>query len=148
MLLKCGVGGRLLIVPWTARRPNQSILKEINPESIFIGRTDAQDEAPIVWPSDVKSWLTGKDPDAGKDRSQEEKGATKDEMAWWHHQLNGHESEQTPGARERQGSLAQCSPWGQTWLTDWTTNNNSRKNRKKWVYLILPRLKSLRWPYF
>ena len=55
MLLKCGAGGRLLIVPWTARRPNQSILKEINPESIFIGRTDAEDEAPIVWPSDVKS---------------------------------------------------------------------------------------------
>ena len=147
MLLNCGAGGRLFRVPWTARRPNQSILKEINPEWIFIGRTDAEDEATIVWPSDVKDWLIGKDPNTGKDWGQEEKGATKDEMAWWHHQLNGHESEQTPGDSEGQGSLTQCSPKGQTWLTNWTTNN-SKKNRKKWVYLILPRLKSLRWPYF
>ena len=148
MLLNCDVGGRLFRVPWTARRPNQSILKEINPEWIFIGRTDAEDEATLVWPPDVKNWITGKDPEAGKDWGQEEKGATKDEMAQWHHQLNGHESEQTSGDSEGQGSLAPCSPWGQTWLTDWTTNKSSRKNRKKWVYLILPRLKSLRWPYF
>ena len=74
--------------------------KEIKPVNlkgnqswIFIGRTDAEAEAPILWPPDVKNWLTGKDPDAGKDWSQEEKGTTEDEMVGWHHQLNGHESE-------------------------------------------------------
>ena len=66
-------------VPWTAKRSNQSILREF----IFIGRTDA--EAPIFWPPDVKSCLIEKDPDAGKDRRQEEKGTTEDEMVGWHH---------------------------------------------------------------
>ena len=60
---------------------------------IFIGRTDAEAETPVLWPPDVKSWLIGKDPNAGKDWRQEEKGATKDEMFGWHHQLNGHEFE-------------------------------------------------------
>ena len=88
---------RLLRVPWTARRYNQAILKEISPEYsledqswIFIGRTDAESETPILGPPDVKNWLIGKDPDAGKDWRQE-KGTTEDEMAGWHHQLNGHE---------------------------------------------------------
>ena len=82
---------RLLRVPWTARRSNQSILKEISPG--FIGRTDAEAETPILWPCHAKSWLTGKDPDAGRDWGQEEKGTTEDEMAGWHHRLNGHEFE-------------------------------------------------------
>ena len=73
-------------VPWTARRSNQSILKEIN--SIFMGRTDAEAEAPIIWPPDAKSRLIGKDPDAGKEQGQEEKRATGDEMVGWHHRLN------------------------------------------------------------
>ena len=73
---------------------------------MFTGRTDAEVEAPILWPPDAKSQLIGKDPDAGKDRAQEEKGVTKDEMVGWHHRLNGHESEQIPGDSERQGSLA------------------------------------------
>ena len=77
---------------------------------IFIGSTDA--EAPILWPSDVKSQLTGKDPDAGKDWGQEEEGVTNDEMVGWHHRLNGYEFEQTPGDSEGQGSLAWCSSWG------------------------------------
>ena len=64
---------------------------------MFIGRTDAEVEAPLLWPPDVKSWFTGKDSDAGEDWGQEEKWATKDEMVGWHHQLNGHEFEQTPG---------------------------------------------------
>ena len=72
-------------VPWIARRSNQSILKEINPEYSFIGRTDGEAEGPILCPSDVKSKLTGKDPHAGKDWRQEEKGATEDEMVGWHH---------------------------------------------------------------
>ena len=67
---------------------------------------------PILWPPDVKSQLTGKDPDARKDWGQEEKGMTQDEMVGWHHQLNGHKSEQTPGDSEGQGSLVCCSSWG------------------------------------
>ena len=64
---------------------------------IFIGRIDAEAETPILWPPDAKDWLTGKDPDAGKDRTWEEKGMTEDEMVGWHHWLNGHEFEWTPG---------------------------------------------------
>ena len=95
---------RLLRVPWTARS-NQSILKEI-----FIERTDAK--APVLWPPDVKSQLIGKDPNAGKDWKEEEKGVTENEMIGWHHQLSGHEFEQTPRDGEGQESLVCCSPWG------------------------------------
>ena len=112
---------RLLRVPWTARRSNQSILKEISPEYSLEG--DAEAETPILWPPDVKSWLIWKDPDAGKDWRQEEKGMREDEMVGWHHWLNGHEFAQTLGDSEGQGSLACCSPWGQksqTWLSHWT----------------------------
>ena len=82
--------------------------KENNPR-IFIGSTDA--ETPILCSSGAKSWLIGKDPDAGKDWKQKDKGAAEDEMVIKDHQLNGHESEQTPGDSEKQGSLACCSPW-------------------------------------
>ena len=78
---------RLLRVPWTASRSNRSILKVW----IFIRRTGAEAKAPILWPPDGKKWLTGKDPDAGKDWGQEEKGTTEDKMVGWHHWLNGHE---------------------------------------------------------
>ena len=77
---------------------------------MFTGRTDA--EASMIWPPDVKSQLTGKDPDSGKDWGQEEKGKTEEEMVGWYHWLNGHELEQTPGDSEGQGSLACGSPWG------------------------------------
>ena len=101
---------RHLRVPWTARRSNHSILKEANPEYSLEGlMTEA--EAPILWPLDVKNWLIGKDPDAGKDWGQE-KRVTEDEITGWHHQLNGHKSEQTPGDSEGQGSLVCCSSWG------------------------------------
>ena len=79
---------------------------------VFIGRTDAEAEAPILWPPDVKSWLIGKDSDAGKNWGQEENGVTEDEMIGWHHWLNGHESEQTLGGKKGHGNLACCSPWG------------------------------------
>ena len=79
---------RLLRVPWTARRYNQSIVREV-----FIGRIDAEAETPVLWPPHAKSWLIGKDPDAGNDWRWEEKGMTEDEMAGWHHQLDGHEFE-------------------------------------------------------
>ena len=79
---------------------------------IFIGRTDAEAETPILWPPRAKNWLTGKDPDVGKDWRQEEKGMTEDEMVGWHHRLDGHEFEQVPGVGDGQGSLVCCSPWG------------------------------------
>ena len=94
-----------------------------NQSWILIGRTDAEAETPILRPPDVKNWLTGKDPDAGKDWRQEEKGTTEDEMVGWHHQLEGHEFEQAPGVDDGQGSLACCCPWvakNQTRLSDWT----------------------------
>ena len=91
-------------------------IQPVNPKGnqswIFIGRTDAEAETPILWPCNANYWLTGKDPDAGKDWRQEEKGTTEDEMVVWHHQLNGHEFEQVPGVDDGQGSLTHCSPWG------------------------------------
>ena len=91
-------------------------IKLVNPKEnqpwIFIGRTDAEVESPILWSPDVKSQLFGKDPDTGEDWGQEEKGATEDEMLEWHHWLNEHAFEQTLGNSEGQGSLVCCSPWG------------------------------------
>ena len=83
-----------------------------NQSWIYFGRTDAEAEAPIFWPPDVKNWLIGKDPDAWKDWMWEEKGTTEDEMVRWHHGLNGHEFEQAPRVGDGQRSLACCSPWG------------------------------------
>ena len=83
-----------------------------NQSWIFIGRTDVEAETPVLWPPDVKNWLTGKDPDAGKDWRQEEKGTTEDEMVGWHHWLNRHEFEQAPGVGDGQGSQECCGPWG------------------------------------
>ena len=98
-----------------------------NKSWIFTGKTDVEAEAPILWPPDVKSWLTGKDPDAGKDWEQEEKGATEDGMVGWHHQHNRHVFEQIPGDSEGQVSLACCSPWGRHKELDitWRLNNNN-----------------------
>ena len=79
---------------------------------MFIGRTDDEPEIPILWPPDVKNQLIGKDPDAGKDLRQEEKGTTEDEMAGWHHRLDGRQFEQALGVGDGQGRLACCSPWG------------------------------------
>ena len=102
---------RLLKAPWTGRRSNQSILKEISSEYILEGLM-LWLKLPILWLPDAKSWLTGKDPDAGKDWRQEEKGMTEDEMVGWHHWLNGHEFEQAVEDGEGQRSLVCCSPWG------------------------------------
>ena len=90
---------------------------------VFIGRTDAKAETPILWPPDSKSWLIGKDPDAGKDWGQEEKGPREDEMVGWYPCLKGHGFVWTPGVRDGQGGLACCSSWiakSWTWLRDWT----------------------------
>ena len=100
----------------------------VNPKGnqswIFIGRTDAEAEAPILWPPDAKNWLIGKDPIAGKDWRWEEKGTTEDEMVGRHHWRNGHECEQAPGVGDGQGSLACCSPWGHEAGHDWATELN------------------------
>ena len=102
-------------------------IKPVNPKGnwslIFIGRTDAEAEAPILWPSDVKSWLIWKDPDAGKDWRQEEKGTIEEQMVWWHHQLDGCEFEQALGDGQEQGKLEFCSSWGSqrvghSWVTE------------------------------
>ena len=106
------------------------VIKPFNPKGneslIFIGGTDAEAETPILQPPDVKNWLTVKDPDAGKDWRQEEKGKTVDEMVGWHHRFNGHKFEQALGVGEGQGSLACCNPWGckesdMTELPNWLT---------------------------
>ena len=116
---------RLLRVPWTARRSNQSILKEISPEYTLEGlmlKLKLQHfKTSIFWPPDVKTWLIGKDPDAGKDGRREEKGMTEDEMVGWHHRLDEHEFEQAPGIGDGQGGLACCSPWGckELEVTEW-----------------------------
>ena len=102
---------------------------------IFIGRTDAEAQTPILWPPDEKSWLIWKDPDAGKELRQEEKGTTEDETVGWHHRLNGHEFEQAPGVGDGQGSLACCRPWGRKesdtteWLNwNWTLCSGDKRS--------------------
>ena len=90
----------------------QPIHAEGNQSWIFIGRTDAEAETPILWPPGVKNWLLGKDPDAGKDWRQEEKGMIEDEMFEWQHGPNGHEFEQALGVGDGQGGLECCSWWG------------------------------------
>ena len=101
-------------------------IKPVNPKGnqswIFNGRTDAEAETPVLWSSDVKSWLIWKDPDTGKDWKWEEKGTTENEMVGWHHRLDGHEFEQVLGVGDGQGGLACCSPWVQkeSDMTEWT----------------------------
>ena len=111
---------------------------------VFIGRTDVEAETPILWPPDAKSWLIWEDPDAGRDWGQEEKGTTEDEMAGWHHQLDGHEFGWTPGVGNGQGGLACCGSWGRkesdtTERLNWTELNSLWVN---WVIFlhILPEL--------
>ena len=101
-------------IQWVHPKENQSW--------IFIGRTDADAETPKLWPRDMKNWLIWKDPNAGKDWRQEEKGMIENEMVGWHHWLNGREFEQALGVGDGQESLACCSPWvtkSRTWLSNW-----------------------------
>ena len=108
-----------------------------NQSWIFIGRTDDEAEASILQPPDAKSWLIGKDPDAGKDWGQEEKGTTEDEMVGWHHWLNGHEFNQSLGNGEGQGvhSIVHGATKSQTWLSDWTTKMWLKPRYGFWIYL-------------
>ena len=88
---------------------------------LFTGRTDPETETPILWLPHAKSWLIWKDPDAGRDCGQEEKGTTEDEIAWWHHQLDRHEFGWALGVGDGQGGVACCSPWGhkESQTTEW-----------------------------
>ena len=110
MLLNCGVGED----SWESL--NFKEIQPVHPKGdqswVFIGRTDAEAETPILWPHDVKSWLIGKDPDSGKDWGQEQNAMTEDEMVGWHHRLNGHEFGWTLGVGDVQGGLAFCGSWG------------------------------------
>ena len=92
--------------------------------AVLGGRNDAKAETPILWPPHEKSWLIGKDPDAGRDWRQEKKGTVEDEMAGWHHQLNGHEFGWTPGIADGQGGLACCDSWGCRVRHDWASELN------------------------
>ena len=120
MLLDCGVG-KDFDSPLDCKEI-QPVQSNGNKSWISFGRTDA--EAPILLPSDVKNWLTAKDPDVGKDWRREEKGMTVDEMVGWHHPLYGHEFEKAPGVGDGQGSLACCSPWGHKESSDMTEQLN------------------------
>jgi len=90
----------------------QQVHSKGNQSWVFIGRTDVETETPVLWPPDVKSWLIAKDPDAGKDWGQEEKGKTEDELVGWHHRLDGHGFGWTPGVGDGPGGLAYCGSWG------------------------------------
>ena len=108
---------------------------------VFFGRNDAKAETPVLWPPYVKSWLIGKDSDAGRDWGQEEKGTTEDEMAGWHHWLDGRESEWTLGIGDGQGGLACCDSWGHkesdtTEQLNWMELNFLCYKRKPWIYGI------------
>ena len=131
-------------------------IKPVNPKGnqswIFIGRTHAEAETPILWSLDAKNWLTGEDPDAWKDWRWEEKGTTEDEMVGWHPRLNGHEFEQAVGVGDGQGGLACCSPWGckESDTTEWTELDwnlqNMIRNFKNFKPLLIIIANILGWP--
>ena len=132
MLLNCGVaedswGSLGLQGDPTSPSQRKSVLN-------IHWRTDAAAETPIVWSPEAKTWLTGKDPNAGQDWRREEKGTTEDEMVGWHHQLDGHESEQALGVGDGQGSLVCCSPWGrkESDMTEWL-NRTEFTNVECWI---------------
>ena len=121
MLLNCGVGEN----SWESLglQGDPTVHPKEDQSWVFTGRTDVEAETPILWLPDAKSWLIWKDPDAGKDWGQEEKGTTEDERVGWHQWLSGHEFGWTPGVDDRQGSLACYGSWGRksrTRLSDWT----------------------------
>ena len=114
---------RLLRVPWTARRSNQSIVKEISP-GYWLEGLMLKAEIPKLWPPDAKNWLIGKFPGAGKDWRQEEKGMTENEIVGWYHWVDGHEFEQAAAVGDGQGGLAYCSPQGCRVGHDWANELN------------------------
>ena len=126
-------------VPWTARRSNQSILKEISPGCSLEGLM-LKLKLQYFGPPHAKSWLIGKDPDAGRDWGQEEKGTTEDEMAGWHHRLNGHEFEWTTGAGDGQGGLVCCDSSGH--------KESDTTEQLNWTELILIQMENILLKFF
>ena len=132
----------------------QPVHSKGNQSWVFIGRTDAKAKTPILRPPHVKSWLIGKDSDAGRDWGQEEKGTTEDEMAGWHHRLDGHEFEWTPGVDDGQGGLACCDSWDHKELdtTEWLNWTELNWNPQLWsfsiVFFYLPRTFAFPYIYF
>ena len=125
MLLNCGVGED----SWESLglQGDLTVHSKGYQPWVFFGRNDAKAETLVLWPPHAKSWLIGKDSDAGRDWGQEEKGTTKDEMAGWHHQLDGHEFEWTLGVSDGQGGLVCCGSWG--------CNESDMTERLKWTEL-------------
>ena len=115
----------------------QSVHPKGNQPRDFFGRNDAEAETPVLWPPHAKSWLIGKDSDAGRDCGQEEKGTTEDEMAGWHHWLDGHEFEWTLGVGDGQGGLACCDSWGhkESDTTEWLNGTDTRSSVLCLVFL-------------
>jgi len=144
-VLNCGVGED----SWESLgcKEIQPVRPKGDQSWVFIGRTDAEAETPILWPPDAKSWLIGKDPDAGRDWGQEEKGATEDEMAGWHHWLDGHEFEWTPGVGDGQGGLVCWDSWGlkESGTTEWL-NWTELKEANNFILMLRERNES--WTYF
>ena len=126
----------------------QPVHSEGDQSWVFFGKNDAKAETPVLWPPDGKNWLIGKDPDAGKDWGQEEKGVTQDEMVGWHHQIHGHKFEQALRNVDGQGSLACCSLWGHKesdmteWL-NWKYWKKKQMSKKPWQLRILYRAKQI-----
>ena len=117
---------------------------------VFIGRTDAKAETPILWPPHAKSWLIGKDSDAGRGWGQEEKGTTEDEMAGWHHRLDGHEFEWTLGVGDGQGGLACCDSWGrkESDTTEWLNWTELKFEVKNYITSLLTYKVFLNFPLY
>ena len=112
----------------------QPVRPKGNQSWILIGKTDAEAEAPILWPPDGKIWLIGKDPDSGQDWRREEKGMTDDKMIGWHHQLGGHEFEQALGLGDGLWCLACCSPWGHRVGHNWTEPNQVSVHVYRYIF--------------
>ena len=124
----------------------QQVHPKVDQSWVFIGRADAEAETPIIWPLHAKSWLIWKDPDAGKDWGQGEKGMTEDDMVGWHYRHNGHGFAWTLGVGDEQGDLACYSSWGHKELdmTEWLNWIESRKVSYKILHKLPPTSKGVK----
>ena len=140
---------------WTVVSLDWKEIQPVHPKGdkwVFIPRIDAEAEGPVLWPPDSKNWLIGKDPDAGKDWGQEEKGTTEDRMAGWHHQLDGREFEWTSGVGNGQGGLACCDSWSRKesdtteWL-NWTELRRESTGQNDNLHFYCVQFSLLCWEY-